>query len=164
MHAATHPNPEAIRAMTAAVRGLEERRPLRLNFQQSRVFEHGCRTVACLAGHFCLATCGDRVRFDHGVACHAGSGQPVEFLETGNFLAHRLGMASMDALENWAAANPDLWGNRRGAGLLRDPRAYPKPPEGTPQGGIDPILDHWDAVAGRIDARLAQDAALAATA
>lgn len=136
-----HPDPDAIRAMTAAVRALESRRPLRLNFNESRVFEQNCRTVGCLAGHFCLATAGESMRFNYGVVCHKESGNPVEFLESGNFLAHHLGMPGIDALEHWAFKNPDLWGSRRGSLLLRSPAAYPKPPAGTARSAVVKMVD-----------------------
>ena len=57
---------------------------------------------------------------------------------------------SRDALEEWAMNYPELWGNKWGAVMFGGTDAYGLPLRGSHD--VEPVLEHWLAVADRIEA------------
>ena len=106
-----------------------------------RDIEGDCGTVACHAGHFAAACltrrggedgasasaywCGERwgpgVRYpgDREMLYEGGLFRtPVSFHRGSDLLAQHLGFKTAGALEDWAQANPEIWGNRFGAQMF----------------------------------------------
>ena len=120
----------------------------------------GCGTYACHAGWFMYAhmedntpgtwTCyqdvnwykgrnGSLVSFDDGANCMATI---MGFTDTGC-------MTPAEALEQWAANNPDIWGNRHGRAMFYSAAAFDPAYSGFDM-PLRTVADHWKGVYERL--------------
>ena len=147
-----------------------------------RDIEGDCGTVACFAGHYAAACmtdpgedgasawaywCGERwgpgVRYpgDREMLYEGGLFRvPVSYYRGSDLLAQHLGFATAGALEDWAQANPEIWGNSFGWQMFAarayafakdDEEAfgwwYGEPPASF---GIERVVAQWEAVRDRL--------------
>lgn len=81
--------------------GIFKERQTKLNFDKSKVEINACGTIACHGGFGLLALSPRKVRTE-------------DFNDGARKLALFLGFEDDDDLENWALANPDIWGGEDG--------------------------------------------------
>ena len=150
-----------------------------------RDIEGDCGTVACHAGHFAAACltrrggedgasasaywCGERwgpgVRYpgDREMLYEGGLFRaPVSFHRGADLLARALGFEGAGALECWAGASPEIWGNRFGAGMFSAGAYAFAEDDDEAQGwangappmpstfGLDRVIRKWEAVRDRL--------------
>lgn len=154
---AQHPTPQAVRALCEAILEAFAAYPAsRLDMKRHSIHTDQGTVVTSLAGWYYLRTCGDYVDIRPQGLFSRQSGQRLPFEPALRQFAGALGFASPKALTTWAARNPRLWGNDRGAYALTSMRAYSILPIHLEKQPIHAATSHWLAVASRINGRYPQ--------
>lgn len=87
-----------------------------------------CQTVACVGGWYWLACYPDsEFTQEPGYGfpvVHTARGVIREFTSGADLLARHLGFGNQAMMEDWAAENPDVWGNDDGCDLFCTTEAY----------------------------------------
>ena len=148
----TFPSPLAIRQAVSKIRHYMIEQPtLLLRMGEPIPYRHSCQTVACLAGFYALAKHSGEVSFDHHPPKLESTGRSLFFSFCGNLFATDLGMPEQNTLENWAKDHPELWGRENGKLLLSSMEAYTDDPQEQQDESLNIVLNHWLAVAERIE-------------
>ena len=133
-------------------------RDMIVDMEQGDIDEGPCKTYACHAGYYALACISEDTELgrDRRMMFNKKAAQQNQAYEYGiHWLSKDLGFIneSYNCLGDWAENNPDLWGNEDGARMFYCESAF-----GISVGNEDyqfplqRIIDHWRAVADRIDA------------
>ena len=140
-----HPTPEAIRKVAARLQSVMPRDGSggQVDMQESEVDRNQCGTPVCHGGWYALA-------------CYAEGRLQNETLDYGVgvlSMAEDLGFDDDVYLAAWAQGNTGLWGNDVGAFMFSSPRSFGfKHGPGESKLTLQHIIDHWLAVADRIEA------------
>lgn len=109
-----------------------------LNMGLSHIYIDRCGTVCCHGGWYAIAT--------------SNIGDKTSFLQGAIRMAEDLRIAN-NLITQWAANNPEIWGNSDGLYMFSAPYAFFHK-EKRPQGArtLQDIVDHWTDVYERLKA------------
>lgn len=153
----THPDParidDAIQAIAVAAMRLN--RPC-LDMEAGAIYHRRLETRADFIGWWQLATQADLddLITDSDSILLDSHGGPYRFHPGADDFADFVGLQDHRQLEDWAHANPILWGNPNGAWLFQDLAAYDALPMAAPTEFeyLQQVVRHWLAVAQRLRA------------
>ena len=159
-----HPDPEKIREMCDMMKVTSENYDIDIDMAESDITTApGCGTVCCHGGLFAFAWYEARPGYkfvEPSYYKHFGDDtqvfaevdrhgmDKVTFEDGASLMAAFIDFPGHKSLGLWAEGNPHIWGNEHGALMFQSAFAFSEKNDTIT---VQKIIDHWRAVADRIE-------------